>query len=358
MVVHPRTTKPRTRLAAGACALLLVACQSPSGGDDSQDGTLQLAFSYASTSQNPFQEMAFGAQAAATDAGEVELTANAPSSIDGPGQVSQFQSAIRTSADGIALQTLTPDLFVRPLRQANEADVPVVAVDTVPPEGTDVGLYVGNSNTELGRELGRELLEHIPEDAEGYVVLGNDIPGLALLEQRLAGTQEVLEQERPGLSIRGPFDAGSEPSVNFNKWNDIVKAHPDAIAYIGAGASDAVSLSLIQKNTGQRFLVGSCDPDPQALLGVKDGYVAALASPEHWLKGYVAVRMLAESARTGEPLPQGWWNTGSLIINSENIDEIMARQENEAARKEWFADEATAQVADPQAHLRPLDEAN
>ncbi|WP_158891077.1 sugar ABC transporter substrate-binding protein [Amycolatopsis anabasis] len=344
---------------ACCCAVALVACASPStGGGGPKNGPLNLAFSYATTSQNPFQEMAFGAKAAAADAGQVNLADNAPSGINGPMQVSQFQSAIRTSADGVALQTLTPDLFVRPLKQAADAGVPVVAVDTVPPAGSGVGLYVGNSNTDLGRQLATELLKNIPAGATGEVVLGNDIPGLTLLEQRLAGVQEVLQRERPGLTISGPFDAGSEPSTNFTKWNDIVKAHPNAVAYIGAGASDAVSLALIQKNTERKFLVGSCDPDPQALLGVKEGYVAALASPEHWLKGYVALRLLADRARSGKPLEQGWWNTGSLIVNSGNIDQIMARQVDEASRKAWFAAEAAKQVADPKAHLRPLAEAN
>ncbi|WP_020673315.1 sugar ABC transporter substrate-binding protein [Amycolatopsis nigrescens] len=354
-------SRPARFAPLGAACLLLVtaACgAAPSGSDGPKSGTLKMAFSYATTSQNPFQEMAFGAKAGAEDAGNVDLAENAPPGINGPAQVSQFQSAIRTAPDGIALQTLTPDLFVRPLKQAADAGVPVVSVDTVPPAGSAVGLYVGNSNTDLGRRLGTEMLAHIPPGTTGEVVLGNDIPGLALLEQRLAGMKAVLQEQRPELTISGPFNSGSEPAANFNAWNDLVKAHPNAIAYLGAGASDAVSLALIQKNSGRRFLVGSCDPDPQALLGVKEGYVAALASPEHWLKGYVATRLLAEHAKSGKPLEQGWWNTGSLIVNAANIDEIMARQVDESTRKAWFAAEAAKQVADPKPHLRPLTEAN
>ncbi|HJP79314.1 MAG TPA: sugar ABC transporter substrate-binding protein [Pseudonocardiaceae bacterium] len=342
---------------AAALTVLAAGCSSASGGSG-KSGTLDLAFVYSTTSQNPFEEMAFGAKAGAQDAGNVSLNETAPPTIDGSAEVSQFQSAIRTSPDGIAMETLTPDLFVRPLKQAGDASIPVVAVDTAPPANTPVSLYIGNSNTELGESLANEIIKHIPVGTIGDVVLGDDIPGLALLQQRLDGVKKVLQAQRPTLTVLGPFNSGSEPTDNFNDWNNIVKAHPNAVAYLGAGASDAVSLALIEKDTGRKFLVGSCDPDASALQAVKDGYATALASPEHWLKGYVAIRLLAEHARTGKPLPQGWWNTGSLIINSANIDQIMARQTNEQTRKQWFEAEAGRQLANPGAYLKPLNQAD
>ncbi|WP_239003482.1 sugar ABC transporter substrate-binding protein [Nocardia panacis] len=334
--------------------LLVVGCSSSGGGG----GKLHMAFIYSTTSQNPFQEMAFGAKAAAEDVGGIDLVENAPPAINGPAEVSQFQAAIRTARDGIAMETLTPDLFVRPLQQARDAKVPVAAVDTMAPADAGVNLYVGNSNTDLGRTLATEMLKHIPAGATGEVVLGDAIPGLTLLAQRLDGMKQVLQEQRPTLTVLGPFDSGSEPVDNFNKWNNIVKAHPNAVAYLGAGASDAVSLALIQKNGGRKFLVASCDPDAQALVAVKEGYAVALASPEHWLKGYIAMRLLAEHARSGKPLTEGWWNPGGLIINSDNIDEITARQQDEQSRKQWFAKVTAQQMGDQGKYLRPLGEAN
>jgi len=347
--------RPHRYVAALAVAGLLAGCGTAESGSD---GPLKMAFVYATSTQNPFQEMAFGAKAGAADAGNVDLALSAPSSVDGPQEVSLFQSAIRNSPDGVALETLTPDLFVRPLNQAADLKVPVVAVDTAPPAGTEVDLYIGNSNTEVGRLLGEEFVKQVPEDATGEVVLGNAIPGLTLLQQRLDGMTSVIKEKRPNLTISGPFDSGSEPTSNFTKWNDIVKAHPDAIAYLGVGAQDAVSLALIQKNTGRKFLAGSCDPDVAALQAVKDGYVFALASPEHWMKGYIALRLLADHKRTGKELPKGWWNTGSLVVNAANIDQIMERQKDEASRKAAFQAEGEKQLADPSKHIKPIGEAN
>jgi hypothetical protein len=115
--------------ALAVAASSLVACNSDTpdntgGGCDTANKKLELAFVYASTTQNPFQEMALGAQAAADADGNVNLLLSAPTGIDGPKQVSLFQAAARTATDGVAYMTVTPDLFVRPLNSATDSACP------------------------------------------------------------------------------------------------------------------------------------------------------------------------------------------------------------------------------------------
>lgn len=45
-----------------------------------------------------------------------------------------------------------------------------------------------------------------------------------------------------------------------------------------------------------------------------DGTVTALVSPEHWLKGYIALKLLADKAPEGKALPKGFWNPGQLTV--------------------------------------------
>jgi ribose transport system substrate-binding protein len=343
-------------LAGSAAALLALtaACSSSGGGTKAKP---KLAFVFTSTDQNPFQEMAMGAKAAANAEGAT-ITEAGPPAVNGPAEVPLFQSAVRTSPDGVALETVFPDLFVRPVQQAEDQKVPLVAVDTAPPKGTKIGLFVGNSNTEIGEKLATELLKYIPPTAHGDVVIGTDLPGFDVLSQRDQGMMNVLKAQRPNLNILGPFDVKSEPTDNYNAWTATVAAHPNALAYLGPGAQDAVSLATIQKKTGKKFLIGACDLDPNALKAVKDGQVFAMVSPEHWMKGYVALAMLAQQAKTGKAMPTGWWNTGELVVNSANIDQVLARQQSEASRTAGFQDEIKAQLADPQSHIKPISAAN
>src|SRR5450756_741072 len=72
---------------------------------------------YTETDQNAWQEIAFGAQRAASQA-HVKYYSSAPSHLDGPAEVNLFQTMTRRAKDGIALQTLTPALFLRSLNDA------------------------------------------------------------------------------------------------------------------------------------------------------------------------------------------------------------------------------------------------
>lgn len=342
-------------------AMVLSACGSSSdttgssgGGGTSEEASgsdINLAVSTASTTQNAFQEMAWGAEAGAEAAG-VNIASSAPNSVDPPAQVSQFQAATHTAKNGITVESVAPELFLRPFKEATEENIPIATMDAPPPEGSGVNLFVGNDNVKVGEVLAEKMVEKLPDSGE--VVIGNDIPGLVLLEQRIEGMENVLKKEKPGLDIQGPFAVGSEPAENYNHWNDLVKAHPNAVAYMAPGDQDAVSWQKIQKATGKKFLAGACDVDPIALEAVKNGYVYALGDPWHFMKGYISASLLAEAAKSGEPLTEGWWNPGQGYVTSENVDEIIEREESQANRIEYFQPIAEEQLKNPSKYLKPL----
>jgi ABC-type sugar transport system substrate-binding protein len=346
-------------------ALVLSACGSSSssesggggGGSTTAGSDVDLALVTASTTQNVFQEITYGGEAAASREG-VNLSVAAPNGVDPPAELNMFQAATQNSKDGIALDTTAPELFIRSDKEAVEEGIPIVTADAPPPEGSGVETFVGNSNTSLGESVAEELLKEIPEDATGEVVFGNDIPGLILLEQRIEGMENVLRKERPNLKLVGPFNVGSEPTENYNNWNNVVKAHPDAVAYMAPGDQDGVSLFRIQKQNGAHYLVAACDVDPVALEAVQQGYVAVLGDPYHYLKGYIAVSLLAEHAKTGKEIPEGWWNPGSGIVTEENVDEIAKRESGEKGRNEFFEPIAEEELADPAKYVKPLSELN
>jgi ABC-type sugar transport system substrate-binding protein len=255
------------------------------------------------------------------------------------------------------MMTLTPDLFTRPLIEAGQDDVPLVAIDSAPPPGTQdaVKLLVGNSNVEIGQDLAKAIIPKIPEGAKGQILVGTDTPGLPVLEQRNQGFQQVVKQQRPGVTFL-VFDAKQSPTDNYNTWSSQVRAHPNALAYVGPGSQAAVSLTRIEKSSGRKLVVGACDLDPVAMEGVKDGYVQALISPEHWIKSYIGITLLAQAAQDGKELPEGFWNSGALTVDSSNIDQILARQKSAQTRKDYFESKAKQQLASPDKYLQPMPE--
>jgi ABC-type sugar transport system substrate-binding protein len=347
-------------LGAAILATVLAACGSSSSAGwglsvPSPAGSLsavRIAFVYQTSTENFAQEMSLGAAAAARAFG-VTLTNTAPPTASGSQQVRLFQSAENKSTDGIALETLFPDLFTRLLRQAESASIPTIAVDTPPPAGSGVTLFIGNDNYYLGVQLADALLPKIPAGATGQILIGTDTPGLPVLTARNQGFETTIKKARPKVTFLN-FDSTQGPTTNYNAWNSAVQSHPDALAYVGPGSQDAASLSEIEKKTGQHYLVGADDLDPNSLAGVAAGRVQALVDPEHWLKGYIAVALLAENALRGTPLPTGWWNPGSLVVDKANIGRVMGRQTSAASRVAFFQKEVTYELAHPSKYLKPM----
>jgi ABC-type sugar transport system substrate-binding protein len=311
-----------------------------------------IAFVYAATNEDFAQEMALGAQNGATITG-VSFTETAPPAIDGAAEVTAFNAALNTSKDGIAMETLTPQLMVRPLQQATSSKVTVIAVDTPPPAGTTTALFIGNSNYQLGVELANALLPKIPAAAKGQILIGTDTVGLPVLVARNNGFMDTVKKVRPGVTFVN-FNSMQTPTENYNNWSAAVKAHPNALAFVGPGSQDAASMAQIERQTGKKYLVGADDLDPTALNGIKTGLVTVLISPEHWLKGYIATYLLAQHAISGAAIPSGWWNPGYLVVNSANVDAIIARQKDAASRAAYFAPIVKKQLADPSAYIKPL----
>jgi ribose transport system substrate-binding protein len=56
-------------------------------------------------------------------------------------------------------------------------------------------------------------------------------------------------------------------------------------------------------------------------------------------------------------LPAGWWNPGALIVNRSNIDDIIARQRDEASRTRWFKAVVDKQFAHQSQYIKPLSAA-
>lgn len=316
---------------------------------------VSIAYNWATSSTNAMQEMALGAEAAAEGVPGVSFSQAAPGAPDVPKQVSLLQAAMNTSKDGIAIQSLQPDLFARPVADAKAKGIPIIAVDA-PIPGAD--LVISNSNFDLGAMVATEIIKSIPADAKGEVVMGVAVPGLSVLEQRVKGMVDVLKKERPGLTIAGPYDTKMTPTEAYAAWSEIVKAHPDAIAYMWPGSADSGALADIMRQTGKKLLAAGCDLETKGLQAVKDGYIVALGSPEHWMKGYIATKLLIDHAQNGTELPTGWWNTGSLLVTKDNIDDIMARETDNKTRLAWFQKTVDEQLGNPSSYLGPLSAFN
>jgi ribose transport system substrate-binding protein len=322
----------------------------------SRDGTRpKVAFVVANAALNFANEMADGFRSGVQQVGGVDEVVVGPPIVDGPKELQMFQDLTKSSKDGISVFTLSPDLFAGPLADAGHSGIPLIAVDNQPPPSSNLKLFVGNDNYELGTMLADQVADKLPENATGKIVLGTSSPGVPVLDRRAKGIREQLKKRLPGVTIVGPFDTKQEVAANLAAWQTLVHANAGALAFLGTGDADGWNLAAVREQTHGTWLAGAYDLDPKSLQAVKAGNLL-LISPEHFVKGAIAGRLQARRAKDGTALPEGWIYTPGLAVNQSNIDAIIARQASADAKQAALGGQVDKVLSD-KSFLRPLSQA-
>jgi ribose transport system substrate-binding protein len=286
-------------------------------------------------------------------AGVRQQVVSPPAENDPVGQTELFQRMLTTAAGGISVSMTAPERFVDCLAVAADKHVPVIAVD-VPPVGTDVDLYVGNDNHELGTGLADLVIDRLAPDARGTVLLGTPRPGLPVLDLRAVAVRAEFQKRRPEVEVLGPFDTGLRPDASMLAWRQLLAANPHPLAVLTVGA-DGPILAGVRRAAKATWLAATFDLDPDSLAAVKRGELM-LMSPEHFLKGAIAGRLQAEHADHRSPLPRGWIYTAGLAVTTENVDSIIRRQSSPAATRVWFEPELDRVFGPNGPQLRDLNQ--
>jgi ABC-type sugar transport system substrate-binding protein len=342
------------RRTIGVMLVSLALASISSSAAIAQDDTTKLGFVYWETKTDAFVQMARGGQAVGQLDPTVEVKIAAPDTGDPSRQAALFVPIAQTQTDGIVLQSLASDPLLRPIKDATDAGIPVVAIDAPPPADAGVGLFVTNDNHALGAQLAEKVLALVPADAAGSVIVGSTGVGVPPLDARAQGMVDTITALRPDLTIVGPISTMGTTATSaevYAAWDGLLKANPDAVAVMAPSAQDATAWGLLARRAGFDLPSGGFDLEAGNLQAVKDGSVDYVMSPEHWLSGYIATKLLAIHAQTGEPLAQGLWNVGGLLVDASNVDEIIARQSSEETVTAGMAPIGDEQIANPAAHL-------
>jgi ribose transport system substrate-binding protein len=343
-----------------ALPALLIATAGVSGCGSAQtsDDPPTIGFIAQNNSRDFSKEMSEGFRAGSAIAGGVRTEITGPDTHDGLKQVELLKDLATRAKGGIALSAVAPELVAEPMARVIEQGIPMIAVagGQVAP-GSGIKFMIENDSHEMGKLLADAAADRLPPDSAGKIVIGSNSPAMPALDQRTLGMRARLLERMPKLQVIGPLDTGRDLTTNLATWQRLADANPDALALLGAGDVDAINLAAVHAEKNAKWLAGAFSVDPKALQGVKDGHLFASVSAEHFLKGAVAGYMLAQHAKSGRKMPEGWFVAPGLLVQASNVDEIIRRQATETSRLEAARPRIDALTADPAKHLRPLDQA-
>jgi ribose transport system substrate-binding protein len=268
--------------------------------------------------ENPFWvTMKEAVEARAAENGVTVDTFALPTASGVADQVSQMETAVTQQYNGIILGTVDAAGIVPGIEAANNAGIPVIAVDTAPAGGDFISL-VQTDNIAAARLGGEFIAEQI--GGNGKVLnLQGDLANQTG-QARSDGLHQALD-EYPDIQIidqSAMWDGPKGMAITEN----ILTSDPDIVAIFAANDPPALGAIQALKAAGRDdVVVVGFDGTEAGLQAIKDGDLAAdvLQFPD--AMGIIGVDLIVRHLN-GEDVPERV-DSGSGIATAENVDQYL-----------------------------------
>jgi ribose transport system substrate-binding protein len=267
--------------------------------------------------QNEFWQRLQKAAETRAAADGVTLQTFALGSTEVADQVSQMEAAVSQKFDGILLGAINAAGIVPGVQAANDANIPVLAVDT-PPEGGKLINLSKTDNVKASASAGDFIADKI--GGSGKVLnLQGDL-GNQNAQARNEGLHQALEKH-PEIKI-------IDQSAHWNQdeglsiTENILTSDPDLKAIFGA--NDPAALGAVQavKAAGRNdIVIVGLDGNPTAFQAVIDGDLAADIAQFPPRMGAYGVDLMVRFLN-GETIPE-LVDTGTAVVTKENAPQML-----------------------------------
>lgn len=300
-------------------AIVLVSCATPGSANPSGSATAsqRIGISYALV-DDPFMTLVDeNIKSGAANEGLEALPAlNA--ALDVTKQATDIKNLITQGVASLIIMPIDTAAIVSSLREAGEADIPVVVFDTLPDEGP-VYMSVRTNNIEMGAKA----CQHLGELTGGtgtIVEIQGDLASIAGRE-RSTGFEDCMAQDFPDIEIL-KVAAVWDPAKAAAGLETVLTSNPDlAGIYIHSGGGYlAPTLQVLERND-RLFAAGdpnhmplvSIDGAPSELDAIRDGFLDSTVSQPADLYGSLSVFYAAEALK-GTVFAPGPTDHDSTII--------------------------------------------
>lgn len=247
---------------------------------------------------------------------EVRITS---ANNDSSAQVKQVNDLLTQGIGALIFTSQDSTAAAAGVRAANEADVPVIAVDQRPESGEgELATYIATDSVKAAYELCTWMFEQI--GGKGEIAILHGVLGSTAEIQRTEGCEKALA-ENPDIKVVAEETANWDETEAFKATQNILTAHPELDAVFGE--SDAMSLgaSKAAKDAGKEIFSVGIDGFPTMFDAVASGLTQATMAQQPYMMGQLAVRnAIAFMEGEGDGIPQEQYQD-TVLINSETVKE-------------------------------------
>ena len=236
-------------------------------------------------------------------------------------QIQVVQQFVSQQVDGIALAPLDLKALVAPVKAAQQADVPVVILDSAldGKPGEDFVSFVATDNRVGGQIAGEYLASLLPDG--GNVVLLRYQVGSASTTNREAGFLDALSKHENIKVVSDNRYAGAtagEAKTQALNMIDQVRA-ADAVFCPNESSTMGMLLALQQEGLAGKIKFVGFDASPPLVKALENGEIAGLVVQNPRKMGYLSVKTLIQHLR-GEAV-EPVIDTGAVLVTLENLSD-------------------------------------
>jgi ribose transport system substrate-binding protein len=313
----------RAALLSGLAAAALAGAPGVAAAKDSVTVSVVLALAAGEWST----EILAGANAAAKDlGGKVSVRVTGPTTFDPQRQAQMFLAELETKPDVLVVVNVAPPLFTQPALEAQSRGANIVWINVPPMQEIKNALFVASDAFGMGQTGGEIVVAALEKshgkpaaEITGDVVTAVCVPGLTVLENRLAGEVAYLKKKMPKINVLTSFDSKPDRERNFALWDQAIRKTPKALTYIDPCEEGEENIPKILENDKVKVPLVSYDSPEEVREDVAQGLITAVVPANFFSQAYLATYIAADSLLKGKPLPHGWVKVPHVVVDKTKI---------------------------------------
>jgi ribose transport system substrate-binding protein len=234
-------------------------------------------------------------------------------------QVKQVSDLLTQQVGALIFTSQDSTAAAAGVRAANQANVPVIAVDQRPESGQgELATYIATDSVKAARELCTWMFQQMGGSGELAILHG--VLGSTAEIQRTQGCQEAIKAT-PGIKVVAEETANWDETEAFKATQNILSANPNLKAVFGE--SDAMAMGAAKaaqqanRHDGMTFV--GIDGFPTMFDAVSSGLTQATMAQQPYHMGEIAVDnaiSIMEGQGGGIPAEQ---YQDTVLINKETV---------------------------------------
>jgi ribose transport system substrate-binding protein len=312
-MMRTRATLLAVLILAILASVLAAGCQRGGGGEEGGGPRIGLSIS---TLNNPyFVTLRNGAQDAAKKEGAQLIISDAQN--DAATQQDDVQNYVTQQVDAILVNPVDSESIVPAIQAANQADIPVIALDRGA-SGGEIATLIVSDNVEGGRMAGKELIELV---GSGPVAQLEGIPGASPTRDRGQGFEEVINGQ-DAVELVASQTANFVREEGLTVTENILQSNPEIKGIFAQNDEMALGgVRALKNRAGTDVKIVGFDGVEEALKAVQSGKMNATVAQQPDRIGSLGVENAikvvdGESVEKNIPVPV-------KLVTKENVSEFL-----------------------------------